>query len=142
MSNNETNQLSFPSVTENLTLVDKLIDKVCEVYTISEDYYGNILVAVTEAVNNAIQHGNQANPEKQVGISYQAKENSIVFRIEDQGPGFDYSNLPDPTDPANLEKPNGRGIFLMKNLADEVEFLEEGRIVELNFQTNALTISS
>ena len=59
-------------------------------------------------------------------------ENILKFRIEDEGVGFDFENLPDPTDPENIEKPNGRGIFLMKNLADEVSFEENGRVVELD----------
>ena len=51
----------------------------------------------------------------------------------DEGPGFDYENLPDPTAPENIERPNGRGVFLMRNLADECGFEDDGRIVELKF---------
>ena len=56
--------------------------------------------------------------------------------VEDEGLGFDYNNLPDPTSPENLEKPGGRGIFLMKNLSDEVNFKDSGRLVELVFYLN------
>lgn len=125
--------ISFASVTENLTLAEKLVDKICESSQISEDHYGNILVAVTEAVLNAIDHGNKKNPEKTVGLSYELKGDTLKFNIRDEGPGFDYDNLADPTDPENLEKPNGRGIFLMKKLADAVEFEDDGRLVQLEF---------
>jgi len=59
-----------------------------------------------------------------------------VFSIVDQGGGFDFTNLPDPLLPENLEKPNGRGIFLMKNLSDKIEFFDEGRKVCITFVVN------
>lgn len=133
---NESRKISFPSKTESVAMVDRLVDEICEANKISEDHYGNILVALTEAVNNAIHHGNKLDPAKMVDISYHAKEDQLTFFVRDYGTGFDFDNLPDPTDPANLEKPNGRGIFLMRNLADEVEFTEDGRVVELNFDTS------
>jgi len=59
----------------------------------------------------------------------------ISFTITDEGSGFDYMNLPDPTDPEHLEKPTGRGVFLMKHLADQIIFSDNGRVVELYFKT-------
>ena len=61
----------------------------------------------------------------------------IKFVVKDEGKGFNYEQLPDPTSPENLEKPGGRGIFLMKHLSDEVQFKENGRVVELSFYMNA-----
>ncbi len=129
------NELDLPSSLDNLPQVEKFIDEACESYHIDQDLYGNILIAVTEAVNNAIQHGNQKDPEKTFTVSFEPEEElqKIRFRIEDEGDGFDHENVPDPTAPENLEKPFGRGIFLMRNLADEVEFYDGGRIVELTF---------
>jgi serine/threonine-protein kinase RsbW len=126
-------KISFPSVADNIGLVEKLINEICSAYGISEDYYGNILVAVTEAVNNAMQHGNKLDPGKKVNLSFLAKDNSLLFEVTDQGKGFDFGNLPDPTNPENLEKPHGRGVFLMRHLADKVEFSDNGRSVRLNF---------
>jgi serine/threonine-protein kinase RsbW len=85
-------------------------------------------------VNNAIIHGNKQNPQKKFSLSFNSAEDKITFSISDQGEGFDFTNLPDPTEPENIEKPNGRGIFLMKNLADKVEFEESGRKVNLSFK--------
>lgn len=129
----ETQRLNFPSTQENLLIVEKLIDDVCKEHQVNEDYYGNILIAVTEAVNNAINHGNKLNPDKKVDVDFSVNNGSLVFKIKDEGAGFDYDTLPDPTDPENLEKLSGRGVFLMKSLADEVSFDDDGRVVELTF---------
>lgn len=125
--------LKIKSTPENLRLVEKLIDDVCQVYNVNQDAYGNILIAVTEAVNNAIYHGNKNDPGKMVQIGFESGEKALTFKIKDEGPGFDHANLPDPTDPANIDKINGRGVFLMKNLADKIEFHNNGNEVSLSF---------
>ena len=132
----ENKTVTISSKTENLVVVEKLIDDLCEKFKISEDFYGNILVALTEAVNNAIQHGNQNNPSKHITISFQTTPDHISFTIKDEGPGFDYATLPDPTTPENIEKLSGRGVFLMKNLADSVDFEDNGSTVKLDFKTS------
>ena len=126
-------KIDFNSKVENLSLVEKFIDNVCEEHKVNQDYYGNILIALTEAVNNAIFHGNQKDPSKKITLACKSSDKSLNFTVEDQGQGFDYNSLPDPTDPENIEKPNGRGVFLMRNLADDVKFHEHGRKVELVF---------
>jgi len=132
----ENQKLLIPSKSENIVLVEKLVDDVCDLYDIKEDLYGHILVALTEAVNNALQHGNKANPSKNIEISFKMKNGNVFFHVKDYGHGFDYNNLPDPTDPKNIEKPTGRGIFLMKHLSDEVCFEENGSQVILKFKLN------
>lgn len=126
-------ELTFASTTDNISIVEKLVDELVEKYSIKEDFYGNILIALTEAVNNAIVHGNKLDEDKNVHVRVSSEEAVLRFHIEDEGPGFDYDNLPDPTAPENIEKPNGRGVFLMRNLADRCEFHEDGKIVELEF---------
>lgn len=133
----ENKLLTISSKTENMVAVESLINDICDTFKISEDHYGNILVALTEAVNNAIQHGNKNNPSKHINISFNIRPDHISFTIKDEGPGFDYNTLPDPTAPENIEKPNGRGVFLMKNLADNVEFENNGSTVKLDFKTGA-----
>lgn len=130
-------KLDFESAVENLRLVEKLIDQVCEEYHVNQDYYGNILIALTEAVNNAILHGNKSVKSKKIYISFEPQQRDLLFTVEDQGEGFDYDSLPDPTDPANIDKPSGRGVFLMKHLADAVNFHDKGRKVELVFKNSA-----
>ncbi|MCC6370966.1 MAG: ATP-binding protein [Bacteroidia bacterium] len=126
--------LKINSTTKNLRLIERLIDDVCEVYNVNEDVYGNMLIAVTEAVNNAIHHGNQDDPDKYVRIGFESDEEVLVFSIIDEGKGFDPTSLPDPTDPANLDKVSGRGVFLMSNLADSIKFEDNGRKVLLGFR--------
>lgn len=126
-------ELSFQSKPENIALVERLIDEMCEKHSVIEEHYGDILIAMTEGVNNAIVHGNKLDVNKSVSVEYEKRGRDLFFRISDEGPGFDYDNLPDPTSPENLERPNGRGVFLMRNLADECSFEEDGRIVEIIF---------
>ncbi|UYZ58380.1 ATP-binding protein [Hymenobacter latericus] len=126
-------KIQIPSLVENIRVVESFIDNSKETFHIEDDIYGNIMVAVTEAVNNAIRHGNKFDKDKNVLLCLSVDEGQVKFEIEDQGTGFDYDNLLDPTAPENLENPGGRGIFLIRHLADEVEFTKDGRKVELTF---------
>jgi len=128
-----TERIEFPAKAENISLAEKLIDDACAKHGVHESRYGNILIALTEAVNNAIHHGNGLDPSKTVTLGYRMQDSSIVFMVQDQGAGFDFNHLPDPTDPQNIEKPHGRGVFLMRALADSVEFAENGAIVIMSF---------
>jgi serine/threonine-protein kinase RsbW len=125
--------IQIPSITENIRMIESFIDNAKEKFSLNDDIYGNIMIAITEAVNNAIKHGNANNPSKNVSLTLIMKEGMIKFKVEDEGTGFDFQHLPDPTSPENIEKPGGRGIFLMKHLSDEVDFKDNGRIVELSF---------
>lgn len=125
--------LSIPSSFGSIGKVESLIDEVCDRLEVREDYYGNVLIAVTEAVNNAIQHGNKQKEELEVNVEVGDKETDFCFSVKDKGEGFDYKNLPDPTSPENLEKENGRGIYLMRSLAEAVEFEDDGRNVNIYF---------
>jgi serine/threonine-protein kinase RsbW len=133
----ETITLQIPSLVENLRIVESFIDNIKEQYRITDDIYGNIYVAVLEAVNNAIKHGNKSIKEKNVELSLQLQDETVKFWIKDEGEGFNFQNLPDPTSEENIEKTGGRGVFLMRHLADEVHFSSEGRKVELVFYINA-----
>ena len=133
----EQQKLKISSKSENMVLVEKMINEICQSHKVQEEHYGNILVALTEAVTNAILHGNKGNPEKKVDIICDSNGNYLTFTVKDEGDGYDPSNLPDPTAPENIEKPSGRGVFLMRNLADKVEFFDNGKSVSLNFKVVA-----
>lgn len=128
-----TQRIEFPAQAENIALAEKLIDEVCAKYQVPETLYGNILIALTEAVNNAIHHGNGLDPSKKVELGYAVQGDKVSFRISDEGPGFDHDHLPDPTDPQNIEKPHGRGVFLMRALSDAVVFADNGASVTITF---------
>jgi anti-sigma regulatory factor (Ser/Thr protein kinase) len=128
--------IQIPSITENIRIIESFIDNAKDKYSLDEGIYGNIMIAVTEAVSNAIRHGNLMNRAKNVSLTLSMGQNLIMFSVQDEGGGFDHENLPDPTSPENLQKPGGRGIFLMRHLSDEVKFKEGGRVVELSFYMN------
>ena len=133
----ENQKIRISSKAENIILVERMIEDVCDVFNISKDYYGNILVAITEAVTNAIYHGNEANPNKNIDIFFKSFPDHVSFIVKDEGPGFNYNVLPDPTNPENIAKENGRGVFLMRNLADKVSFEDNGSRVILDFKIAA-----
>ncbi|MEN7547706.1 ATP-binding protein [Rapidithrix thailandica] len=130
-------QLKIPSLIDNIRIVESFIDQARERFRFDDDIYGNIIVAVTESVNNAIIHGNRSNKEKDVLLKIEADNSNISFTVEDEGDGFDFHNLPDPTSPENINKPGGRGIFLIRHLADEVKFHNEGTTIEMIFYLNS-----
>jgi serine/threonine-protein kinase RsbW len=125
--------LKIVSKIENLRKVEKLVDELSTEYNISADVYGDILIAALEAANNAILHGNKLDESKNVEITVEIDEKKLRIVIDDEGNGFDYKNVPDPTSPENIENVNGRGIFLMEKLSDKIEFKRNGATVELEF---------
>jgi serine/threonine-protein kinase RsbW len=125
--------ISIPSKIENLRVVEKTIDEISAEYKFHNEVYGNILISAIEAVNNAILHGNKLDETKNVSISFSVKDNQFKIVVKDQGTGFDYAHIPDPTAPENIEKINGRGVFLMGKLSDEINFSDNGSKVELIF---------
>lgn len=128
--------IKIKSKPENVAVVEKFVDDLKNEFNIGDDVYGNILITLTEAANNAIIHGNKCDESKTVEILYGIDDRgkNLTIIMKDEGPGFDYNNLPDPTDPANLEKTSGRGVFLIMQLADMVVFSDEGATVEMQFR--------
>ncbi len=127
-------ELSIKSEVNNLRKVEKVIDEVSIKAGINKTNYGKIMVSTMEAVNNAVAHGNKYDKEKEVIITIDFKRENLKVTVEDQGSGFNYNNLPDPTAPENIEKLTGRGIFLMRKLADDVTFNDLGNKVTLIFK--------
>lgn len=126
-------KISIPSLIENIQIIESFIDNAKEDFEINDDLYGNIMISVTECISNAIVHGNQSTASKMVHLELQLEPGLLRCSIEDEGSGFDFNQLPDPTDPENIEKVGGRGIFLMKHLSDEVKFEEGGKKTVLSF---------
>jgi len=126
-------KLVLDSNPNNIAEVEPYIHLVFKELNLDESLFGNMLIALTEAVSNAIIHGNKCDESKKVNINTFAHSYKVCLRIEDEGNGFDPNNLPDPTAPENLLTLGGRGVFLMQHLADEVNFSENGRVVQLEF---------
>ena len=127
-------RLQFDSKPENIAIIERLIDEIRDNFPFNDECYGDVLIAMTEAVNNAIVHGNRLDTDKEELVEYEVQDQNLFFKITDQGAGFDFENVPDPTSPENLEKPNGRGVFLMRQLADQCSVEDDGREVELLFE--------
>ena len=125
--------LRFASIPQNVLEVEQYVASIVDQYQIDPCKQGDILISLTEAVNNAIIHGNDLNAEKMVSISMNCCGDSIAFRISDEGPGFNPANVPNPLAPENLESCGGRGVFLMQQLADDVSYTDNGSTVEMSF---------
>lgn len=90
-----------------------------------------VRLALEEALVNAIKHGNRMDPDKKVRVLCQICEIKVRIEIEDEGEGFDPSDVPDPTDEENLEKPGGRGIMLMRSFMNLIEYNDAGNQLTL-----------
>lgn len=126
--------IAIESKVENICAIEKMIDEISDEIKISSDIYGKILIATIEAVNNSIVHGNELDPNKKVFIDIFFEKPNLHILIADQGKGFDFTTVPDPTTPENIENVSGRGVFLMKKLADNLIFNDTGTQVELIFK--------
>ena len=124
------------SKTDNLQLVEKYVDDFSAANDIDKDLYGNLLMAALEATNNAITDGNKLDENKKVEIVFAIDDNKIILTVNDEGSGFDYKSLPDPTLQENIEKMSGRGVFLMAKLSDTIEFENKGSFVKMTFLMN------
>ena len=125
--------ITIKSDIDNIPAVESYVDELCAAYSISEEIYANIMVAVVEAVANGIKHGNKLDPSTYVYIDAKITDGSLVFSVKDEGLGFDFNCVADPTLPDNIDKLSGRGIYFMRTLADKLEFLEGGTLVKLHF---------
>ncbi len=135
VSDGELYTLQLPSTMESIARLENLVEEISERYHVSEDTFANMMTCLNEALINAIIHGNQSDATKTVYINAEITDHKkIIWTVADEGPGFDYNNLPDPTAAENLEKLTGRGVFIIKHLADQFIFNPRGNEVELHFK--------
>lgn len=123
--------MKLPSHPRCICDVENFVRDLVERLHIDENLYPNILICLTEAVNNAIVHGNRLDEQKEIMVSCHERDHEIQFMISDEGSGFNPSDIPDPTSEERIEVEGGRGVFLMKQLTDEIHFLDHGRTVKL-----------
>ncbi|HEY9125173.1 MAG TPA: ATP-binding protein [Bacteroidales bacterium] len=128
--------IDISSKIENLRQVEKFVDEISSECKLNSELYGNLLIATLEGANNAIIHGNKLNEQLMVNINAKCENNILEISIKDQGKGFDFKNIPDPTAPENIENVSGRGVFLMTRLSDNIEFFNNGALVVLKFKIN------
>jgi serine/threonine-protein kinase RsbW len=114
--------VEIPSRLDELCRVEQLAQRVARRFRLSHEQTDNLAIAMTEAVGNAIVHGNAGDASKTVRIAYRRRGGCLCVDVADQGTGFDPDGLLDPLAPENILKEHGRGIFILKNLMDEVRF--------------------
>lgn len=127
-------ELVIPSETgAGKRVVDDLLEQLAAHQWSEHDVHG-VHLALEEALVNAIRHGNRSDPEKQVHVSCKLSPQRLWIQIRDEGAGFNPDDVPDPTDPENLEIPSGRGIMLMRAFMSRVEYNDVGNCVEMEKQ--------
>lgn len=118
------------TVDDGHRVLNELLTKLQTETWSSRDIFG-IRLALEEAIVNAIKHGNRLDLNKQVRVVCQATPSKIWIEITDQGPGFSPEAVPDCTDPDHIDAPNGRGIMLMRNFMNRVEYNQTGNVVTM-----------
>lgn len=110
---------------KDIAEIEQVLNNINKDFKLDEIKFVNLVIAVTEALINAIVHGNKNNPDKNVNISIKYDEKFLIIKIIDEGEGFKLDTVPDPTEQENIFKENGRGLFIMKSLVDNFEFISD-----------------
>ncbi|MFQ6031509.1 MAG: ATP-binding protein [Candidatus Zixiibacteriota bacterium] len=128
------NQIIIPSSLNYLPKVDEYVEGKLRELGVDENKLVDIAISVTEAVTNAVVHGNRNDLKKKVHIRLKADSSHVEITVEDQGNGFDPESIQSPIVEKNLLKEVGRGIFILKSLMDEVDFIihpQKGTLVKM-----------
>lgn len=125
-------ELTIPSDLAEVRRIQNEVKDALEASRYGERDMFHIELALEEALVNAIKHGNQLDPTKVVRVTYVVSEAVFEIRIEDEGSGFDPSDVPDPTLPENWERTCGRGIHLIRNFMTSVEYVGRGNVVTMS----------
>lgn len=127
-------ELVLKSEYEEVEKVEHLLNELQEEIGFNDEFYAKLMLTVSEAATNGIVHGNQLDASKKVVLTASYDGKKLTFTSKDEGPGFEPDEVPNPLAEENLLKPSGRGVFLMKEYADEVEYLENGTTLVLGFK--------
>jgi len=123
-------QIRIRALPEMQGLINQLLDEMQPMGFSEKDRFG-VRLALEEALVNAVKHGNRQDSTKAVHVRYQVTAQHFLIEIQDEGQGFDPEAVPDPLNPENLERPGGRGVFLMRHYMSWVQYNETGTCVTL-----------
>ena len=129
----QTKTLTLSSDFDEIQRVESFVDELQDWISFDDDIYGNVMMALSEAVTNAIVHGNKQDSDKKVHIKASQNNQKLTISIKDEGKGFDPSTLPDPLQDENLLKEGGRGVYLIEQFADAVTYSEGGTKITVRF---------
>lgn len=138
----EQKTLKLKSIPESIHQVERLIEEICEDFNLNHNYLGCITVALNEAFTNALEHGNKKDPDKLITIDFQKTSTGLSFSIKDEGEGFDFKSFPDMKDDGKEKVFPGRGLFLIKTLADGVNFNSIGNEIEMGFKISSINFET
>jgi serine/threonine-protein kinase RsbW len=130
--------LKIVSTLDEMFRLEQFIEEISDEHLLYGSYYGNILMAVSEAVKNAIIHGNRSDNQKQVRIKEESTKEGLWIRVFDEGEGFDYSAYLTRDGFGMDFSTEKNGLLLIQKLADEVRFQNEGRVIEMLFRINGI----
>jgi serine/threonine-protein kinase RsbW len=138
MSKSDTKRLVLDSKFEEMERLEPYIDELKQWAGFSDEDSSRIMLTLSEAVNNAIMHGNNENPEKEVVVlsSWDEGNRTLTISVEDEGEGFDPDEIPDPLKDENLLNEGGRGVYLIEQYADDLTFSKGGSKATITFQLN------
>jgi len=123
IKNQSSYRMVIESVISNIQQVEKVTGKIAKYMKFSEEEQDSLAISVTEIVGNAIVHGNKQDKNKKVTIDFEYKNDTIIVSIQDEGKGFSEGEIANPLEPENLLKESGRGIFIVRALMDQVDFI-------------------
>lgn len=115
-------KLILHSNQNEVSRVEKLIEKCAKEHNLSDDLHGTLAIVITELVNNAIIHGNKLDESKKVQLTIELNDKNLLARISDEGSGFKHRDLPDPREKENIGKSGGRGVFIASQMMDSIEY--------------------
>jgi serine/threonine-protein kinase RsbW len=132
-------KLTLDSRPENISSIERFVEEICDYYNINDTYFGNILIALTEAFKNAVAHGNNNDESKKIHVVFESKPKGLSFTVTDEGSGFDPDSVKDPLDlNISSDTPTGRGLFLIRSLSDKVNITNEGSSIEMFFRISGI----
>lgn len=118
----------------DLTKVRNFLEQIFSESELDRRHFNRVFLCLSEAVNNSMLHGNDLDESKSVFISAKFEDGTFTFEVEDEGCGFDYDHVSDPRFSENLRKERGRGLFLMRHFADDLQFLDGGSRVRIKYR--------
>jgi len=130
--------IKLNSALTELNKVVGFVENICDEHSIYNNYFGNIVTSVSEAFINAVEHGNKGDQDKSIELNFEVQNDGFAFCVTDQGDGFNFENISDPTDITIEDTISGRGLYLMNSLSDDIEFQHSGRKVCLKFLISSI----
>lgn len=129
-------RLTLASTFEDSEKVPDFVQSIADKQGLDEQTTSTLMLLTSEAVSNAMEHGNKFDPEKEVHISIEIGSSKIIATVKDEGDGFDFEDLKNPLKKENLLDTRGRGVFLLQELADSVDFEDSGRVIQFTVNRN------